>query len=172
MSERILSLLDELCALETLRVTRIHSKAERARWLELQRLLTRELCDFSTGGGEERRATLRVPCPLNVRVEGEHAAFEGTAIDVSAGGIGIRAQLLPSVGEQVKLAWAQEPDGQRFQLELPGHVVWLRKVNHALGAGFGVAFDLADEASQARLSQLLLYLLRHERKRLQLPPLK
>jgi len=68
-----LPLLDELCALETLRQTRVLSKAERGRWLELQRLLIPDLCHFSTGGGEERRVTLRVPCPLDVKVQSAHA---------------------------------------------------------------------------------------------------
>src|SRR5689334_17973785 len=133
MSSATLPLLDELCALETTRQTRILSKSERGRWLELQKQLTRELCDFTTGSGEERRVTLRVPCPLQVKVQSPHAGFEGTAIDVSAGGIGVRANLLPTIGEQVTLVWAEEPKGEHFQLELPGHVVWLRKINHALG---------------------------------------
>jgi hypothetical protein len=170
MSEA-LPLLDELCALETLRQTRILSKAERARWLDLQKQLTRELCNFSTGSGEERRATLRVPCPLEVKVESSHATFLGTAIDVSSGGIGVHAGLLPAAGEQVTLLWAEEPKGKHFQLDLPGHVVWLRKINHALGAGFGVAFDPTNAEQDQRLAQLLLFLLRKERQRLQLPPL-
>jgi hypothetical protein len=167
-----LQLLDELCELESTRQARILSKFEHARWLELQKLLTRELCDFSTGSGEERRSTLRVPCPLDVKVQSADAAFVGTAIDVSAGGIGVRAQLLPAAGEHVRLLWAEEPKGQHFELDLPGHVVWLRKIPHALGAGFGVAFDPRDRAQEQALSQLLLFLLRRERKRLELPALK
>ncbi len=167
----VVPLLDELCALESARQARPLSKAERARWLELQKLLTRELCDFSTGGGEERRATLRVPCPLTVKVQSAHAAFDCTAIDVSAGGLGVSAQLLPSIGEHVTLAHAVSPEGDRFELGLPGHVVWLRKIQHPLGAGFGIAFDL--EAGQERkLSELLLYLLRREKQKHELPPLK
>jgi hypothetical protein len=166
---QLLPLLDELCELESTRLQRILSKFERARWLELQKLLTRELCDFSTGGGEERRTTLRVPCPLDVKVQSADAAFVGTAIDVSAGGIGVRAQLLPAVGERVSLLWAEEPRGSHFPLDLPGHVVWLRKINHALGPGFGIAFDPRTDEQEHRLTQVLLFLLRRERARQQLP---
>jgi hypothetical protein len=171
MSE-LVPLLDELCALETTRQSRLLSRVEHARWQELQKLLTRELCDFSTGAGEERRSTLRVPCPLTVKVQSADAAFEGTAIDVSAGGIGVRAQLLPTIGEKVVLAHASGPPDVHFALDLPGHVVWLRKVAHPLGAGFGVAFDPGEPSQEQRLSQLLLFLLRRERQRLKLPPLK
>jgi hypothetical protein len=166
VSDETLRQLDELCDLESLRLTRLLSKFEHARWIELQRLLTRTLCDFSTGGGMERRVTLRVPCPLEVKVQGDHTAFLGTAIDVSAGGIGVSSGLLPAQGEAVHLVWAEEPKSRtRFELDLPGHVVWLRKQKHELGPGFGIAFDPSDAVHEQRMAQLLLYLLRRERDR-------
>src|SRR5262249_30266382 len=113
----------------------------------------------------ERRGTLRVACPFEVKVASAGSVFPGTAIDVSAGGIGVRASLLPSLGERVMLHEATEA-GQRFDLRIPAHVVWLRKQKHELGPGFGLAFDPENEAQERRLSQLLLFLLRRQRARL------
>jgi hypothetical protein len=160
----VLQQLDELCDLEAIRQTRILSKFERARWSELQKTLTRALCDASTAAAIERRNTLRLNCPLEVRVESAGAIFVGTAIDVSAGGIGVRASLLPAAGERVTLLSAEDPPGAHFELAIPGRVVWLRKLQHELGAGFGIAFDPQGEPDERKLAELLLYLLRKERK--------
>ena len=164
MGDEILQLLDELCELETARQGRALAGPEHARWLELQKRLTRELCDFSTGA-EEKRKSLRVPCPLEVRVVSADNAFVGTAIDVSAGGIGVSAGLLPALGESVRLMWASDGKELRFELDIPGHVVWLRKLNHELGAGFGVAFAPETPTQEQRIGELLLYLLRRERQK-------
>jgi hypothetical protein len=168
----VLLLLDELCALEQTRQARLLSKPELHRWRDLQKQLTRALCDFTTASGMERRDTLRVPCPLEVRVQSSGSVFSGTAIDVSAGGIGVRASLLPAMGERVVLLSADEPPGAHFQLEVPGHVVWLRKLQHPLGAGFGVAFDPETPEHEARLAQLLLAMLRREREHRSQAPLQ
>lgn len=157
-------LLDELCELESARLTRPLSPPEHARWLELQKTLTRALCDFSTGA-EERRATLRVPCPLAVKVATPHATFDATAIDISDGGIGVKSALLPGLGERVVLVSAHDPDGGAFVLGIAGHVVWLRKLQHELGAGFGIAFEPENETQRQHLAALLLFLLRRERAR-------
>lgn len=166
-----LALLDELCALEAIRQQRILSRPELARWQALQRQLTRALCDFATGDEAlERRNTLRVQCPLSLRIASSDTVFEGIAIDLSAGGVGVRSDLLPSIGEAVTLLSAEEPETgtaaskNRFDLNIPGHVVWLRKLQHELGPGFGIAFDPQGPAEERRLAQLLLYLLRRERK--------
>ncbi len=161
--ELVLEQLDELCDLEATRLARILSKFERLRWLELQKTLTRALCDFSTSAGEERRTTLRVACPLDVKVQSDDATFIGRAIDVSAGGIGVHAGLLPALGERVTLLYADDPPGSHFPLDIPGHVVWLRKLQHELGPGFGVVFQPETELQERRLGELLLFLLRRER---------
>jgi hypothetical protein len=159
-------LLDELCDLETARQARLLSKPEQERWAELQRELTTAMCDFSVQGGsgaEERRATLRIPCPLEVTVASGGSTFKGTAIDLSAGGIGITAGILPALGEPVVLVSADEPPGTHFVLGLSGHVVWLRKLTHPSGAGFGIAFEPENETQRRHLAELLLFLLRRVR---------
>jgi hypothetical protein len=160
----VTALLDELCELESARQTRLLSKPEHERWQALQKTLTRALCDFSTGA-EERRATLRVPCPLAVKVATPYATFDATAIDVSAGGIGVKSALLPGVGERVVLVSAHDPEGREFVLGIAGHVVWLRKLQHELGAGFGIAFEPENDTQRQHLAELLLFLLRRERAR-------
>lgn len=165
MADDLLARFDELCTLESERLTRVLSKPEHERWCALQKLLMPALCDFTTSA-QERRETLRLPCPLGVVIVSGDTTFEGTAIDVSAGGVGVRANLLPALGERLTLVCAEEPAGTRFVLGLEGHVVWLRKLTHPLGAGFGIAFGGETESQRRHLAQLLLFLLRKQRPKL------
>lgn len=159
-------LLDELCYLETVRVERALDEQQTRRWLELQRLLQRAMCDFATAG-DERRTRVRVPCPLRVRLASDELEFDGTAIDIGEGGIGVQADLLPALGERLVLLYGEGLNQQsqlgRFELHLPGHVVWMRKAHSDLGPGFGVAFDPQTREQESRLAQLLLTLLRQRR---------
>jgi len=163
--ESVVELLDELLMMEMLRGQRDLEPEEAVRWIELQRQLTRELCETPLSV-DERRQYLRVATPLAVWVVSPGASFEATALDLGAGGMGLRADVLPFPGEQVLLEWARSPapSSDQFRLDLPARVMWMRKATHELGPGFGVAFQPERREHDHRLSELLLTLLRHERK--------
>jgi hypothetical protein len=163
--ESIVELLDELVMMEMLRVQRALEPEEARRWVELQRILTRELCDVPRPV-DERRQYLRVAQPLLVRVVSPGASFQATVLDLGAGGMGLRADLLPFPGEQVVLEWACSPlsPDQQFRLDLPARVMWMRKATHELGPGFGISFQPSSREHDHRISELLLKLLRQERR--------
>ncbi len=163
--ETIVELLDELLMMEMLRGQRPLEAPEARRWVELQRRLTRELCE-SPIAVDERRQYLRVATPLVVRVLSPGANFEGTVLDLGAGGMGLRADVLPFPGEIITLEWARmpAPSEVQFPLELPARVMWMRKATHELGPGFGIAFQPETREHNHRISSLLLTLLRQERK--------
>jgi hypothetical protein len=160
--ESIVDLLDELLMMEMLRGQRPLEPEEALRWVELQRMLTRELCE--PVAVDERRQYLRVPTPLTVRVLSPGANFEATVLDLGAGGMGLKAELLPFPGEHVHLDSALSPSGQLHPLDLPARVAWMRKATHELGPGFGISFEPSTREHNHRISELLLTLLRHERK--------
>jgi hypothetical protein len=160
--ESVVELLDELVMLEMLRSQRNLEGDEALRWVELQRMLTRELCEVPVAV-DERRQYLRVVTPLVVRVVSPGAIFRATAIDLGAGGMGLKADVLPFPGETLTLEWARTPAGEQFDLDLPARVMWMRKATHELGAGFGIAFQPQSHQQDHRVSALLLTLLRQER---------
>lgn len=162
--ETVVELLDELCMLEELRAQRPLEPIEARRWVELQRYLAEKLCEGRKY--DERRDYLRVTTPLAVHVVSPGTAFDATSVDLGAGGMGLRADVLPFVGEEVTLEWAQSPSGEKFALDLPAKVVWMRKANHELGAGFGVSFAPQHRGQEHAVAILLLWLLRRERKNL------
>jgi hypothetical protein len=162
--ETVVELLDELLMMEMLRGQRNLEPEEALRWIELQRTLTRELCETPLQV-DERRQYLRVATPLLVWVVSPGASFEATALDLGAGGMGLSAGVLPFPGENVVLEWARSPSlgSDQFRLDLPARVMWMRKATHELGPGFGVAFQPAHREHDRSISELLLTLLRHER---------
>jgi PilZ domain len=162
--ESVVELLDELLMMEMLRGQRELEPEEARRWVELQRILTRELCDTPVAV-DERRQYLRVATPLLVWVVSPGASFQATALDLGAGGMGLSAGVLPFPGENVVLEWARSPvsPSDQFRLDLPARVMWMRKATHELGPGFGVAFQPAHRDHDRAISELLLMLLRHER---------
>jgi hypothetical protein len=162
--ESVVELLDELLMMEMLRSQRQFEPEEARRWVELQRILTRELCDVPRHV-DERRQYLRVAQPLVVRVVSPGASFEATVLDLGAGGMGLRADVLPFPGEHIVLDWARSPSApnEEFRLDLPARVMWMRKATHELGPGFGIAFQPSSHEHDYRVSELLLRLLRQER---------
>jgi hypothetical protein len=162
--EGVVELLDELLMLEMLRGQRDLEPPEALRWIELQRLLSRELCEVPQIPTEKRQY-LRVATPLTVRVVSAGTTFDATAIDLGAGGMGLRADVVPSVRELVMLDDARTQAGERFELGVPAKVVWTRKVSHELGSGFGVSFQPETRTHDRRVSALLMMLLRVERAR-------
>jgi hypothetical protein len=160
--ETVVELLDELLMMEMLRVQRPLEPAEARRWVELQRHLTRELCEAPLAV-DERRDYLRVSTELTVRVLSPGANFDATVLDLGAGGMGLRAGVLPFVGETVHLESATSPAGTTTVLDLPARVQWMRKATHELGPGFGIAFRPESREHNHRISEMLLTLLREER---------
>ena len=160
VEESVVELLDELCMLEELRMQRTLEPEEARRWVELQRSLSRAMCE--EGIPDERRAYLRVTTPLTVRVVSAGMTFDATAIDLGAGGMGLKSDVLPTVHEKLQLAYARTPSGEQFELGLPAAVVWVRKSQHELGAGFGVAFAPENRTQDGFVAELLLSLLRRE----------
>jgi c-di-GMP-binding flagellar brake protein YcgR len=165
LPESVVELFDELLMMEMLRGQRNLEPDEARRWVELQRMLTRELCDSQAGQPkiDERRQYLRVATPLAVRVVSPGANFEATVLDLGAGGMGLRADVLPFPGEHLTLEWARTPMGEQFDLDLPARVMWMRKATHELGPGFGISFRTESRLHDQRVSTLLLTLLRQER---------
>jgi hypothetical protein len=158
----VVDLFDELLMMEMLRSQRHLEPEEARRWVELQRHLTRELCEVPHNI-DERRQYLRVATPLNVRVLTPGANFPAVVLDLGAGGMGLRADVLPFPGEQVTLAWAEMPSAEHYELDLPARVIWMRKATHELGPGFGIAFEPQTHEQDHRIAALLLILLRQER---------
>jgi len=162
--ESVVELLDELLMMEMLRGQRDLEPEEARRWVELQRILTRELCE-SPITVDERRQYLRVATPMLVWVVSPGASFQATVLDLGAGGMGLSAGVLPFPGEEVILEWARSTSvpSDQFSLDLPARVMWMRKATHELGPGFGVAFQPRLREHDHRISELLLTLLRYER---------
>jgi hypothetical protein len=91
------------------------------------------------------------------------AAFDATVLDLGAGGMGLRASILPFVGELLTLEDARSASGERYELGVPAKVMWMRKLTHELGPGFGVSFQPENRTHDRRVSALLLRLLQNER---------
>jgi hypothetical protein len=162
--ESVVELLDELLMMEMLRGQRNLEPEEALRWVELQRGLAREMCEVPVAV-DEMRQYLRVATSLVVRVVTPGANFQATVLDLGAGGMGLKADVLPFPGERLTLEWARSPSGEQWELMLPAKVVWMRKATHELGAGFGIAFQPETRDQDHRVSALLLTLLREERTR-------
>jgi c-di-GMP-binding flagellar brake protein YcgR len=159
--EPIVDLIDELLMLEEQRLQRPLEAIEARRWIELQRFLTMKLCEERRY--DERRDFFRMNQPFTVHVVSAGTVFDATAIDLGAGGMGLSAGVLPSVGEDVTIEWAESASGERFQLDLPARVVWMRKAPHEMGPGFGVSFAPQHRSQEHAIAQLVLWLLRRER---------
>jgi hypothetical protein len=162
--ETVVELLDELLMMEMLRGQRNLEPEEAVRWIELQRGLAREMCEVPVAVDEQRQY-LRVATALVVRVVSPGANFQATVLDLGAGGMGLKADVLPFPGEHLSLEWARSPSGEQFALDLPARVMWMRKATHELGPGFGIAFRPETREQDHRVSALLLTLLRQERSR-------
>ncbi len=73
--------------------------------------------------------------------------FQADAIDLSAGGMSLRAQLLPAVGERLAFQFALD-DGR--PIDTTGEVVWARGRGDAGAGSFGVRFlDLSADVRAA-----------------------
>jgi len=82
---------------------------------------------------------------LSATQDGER--YQADAIDLSAGGMSLRAQLLPSVGERLAFQFALDDGGA---VDAAGEVVWARTRGDQGAGSFGVRFlDLSPETRAA-----------------------
>jgi hypothetical protein len=105
----------------------------------------------------ERRAAEfpRVPVHLLVELspDGEAAErYEADAVDLGRGGIGLRAAVLPEVGQRLRCRFELPDTGQTC--EAAGEVVWTDDADRGSGA-FGVRFDLVDDRTARALDALV-----------------
>lgn len=100
----------------------------------------------------DRRRMPRVPVDREASLRVGDLRLPGRVLDVGAGGVFLRTDLLVEVGE-------------RGQLETEGaaavavRVVWLRGAAHTLGPGLGLAFDARDPNGERAALELVLALL-------------
>jgi hypothetical protein len=103
----------------------------------------------------ERRTEVAPRIPLDVMVSLAHPGldevFEADAVDVSPGGLAMRAAYLPEIGARLacrfELPFAEEP------LEAEGEVVWAADAGARVGE-FGVRFVGLDPRAEAALRAL------------------
>ncbi len=103
----------------------------------------------------ERRSNgpARLPVDLLVELshEGDEDVYEADAIDLGPGGIGLRASVLPEIGQRLLCRF--ELPGQYELCETRGEVVWAIDAGHLCGA-FGVRFEEMDVHTARALEAL------------------
>jgi len=84
--------------------------------------------------------------------EGFHEPFDAECVDLSPGGLSLRASCLPGVGETLTCHFAAPDAGQ--QIEVRGEVVWAHLEGHR-GGEFGVRFIDVDALTVALISEMI-----------------
>lgn len=109
--------------------------------------------------GIERRApdATRVPLDLWVRLSHEDFddAFDADGVDLSPGGLALRSDFLPEVGDRLRCRFDCPPEGGA--LEVDGEVVWAHDAGERSGE-FGLRFATLDEGAEASLRRLVEHL--------------
>jgi hypothetical protein len=104
----------------------------------------------------ERRAPDVPRIPLDVLVRLTHEDFEepfdADGVDVSAGGLALRADYLPEVGDRLRCRFDCPPEGAA--IEVDGEVVWAHDAGERSGE-FGLRFTALDEHAERALTSLL-----------------
>lgn len=95
----------------------------------------------------------RVPVDLLVELsnDGDEEVFEADAIDLGPGGIGLRAAVLPEVGQRLRCRF--EVPGAVEACEAHGEVVWAADAGRWMGS-FGVRFEGLDAAAAEALEAI------------------
>ncbi len=103
----------------------------------------------------ERRhgENLRIPCaiPVELTYDGTRA-FEADAVDLSAGGLSLRANSLPEVGATLQCHFETLPGGTRISGR--GEVVWAKLSGERSGE-FGLRFTQIAPEAQALISEMI-----------------
>ena len=106
------------------------------------------------------RRTLEAPrIPLDVLVRLTHEdyeePFDADGVDVSAGGLALRADYLPEVGDRLRCRFDCPPEGDEIEVE--GEVVWAHDAGERSGE-FGLRFTELDVEAEGALAQLVEHL--------------
>ena len=109
--------------------------------------------------GTERRSpeTIRVPLDLWVRLAHEdyEEPFDADAVDLSAGGLALKSDFLPEVGDRLRCRFDCPPEGG--EIEVDGEVVWAHDAGQRSGE-FGLRFGQVDVESKDSLRRLVEHL--------------
>jgi|GEM_PF-3859822 len=104
----------------------------------------------------ERRHSERARIPCHIPVELTDAAraaqFEADAVDLSVGGLSLRAAQLPDLGSQLFCTFEAMPGGA--QILGRGEVVWRQPVGDQ-GGEFGLRFIEVDARNQALIDEMV-----------------
>ncbi|MFK7987268.1 MAG: PilZ domain-containing protein [Sandaracinaceae bacterium] len=104
----------------------------------------------------ERRApdANRVPLDLWVRLRHEDYAepFDADGVDLSRGGLSLRADFLPEVGDRMRCRFDSPSEGE--EIDLGGEVVWAHDSGER-GGQFGLRFTDLDDRLGDSLSQIV-----------------
>lgn len=105
----------------------------------------------------ERRHSERARIPCNIPVEltdaVRHAHFEADAVDLSVGGLSLRAAQLPAIGSQLFCSFEAMPGGA--QVLGRGEVVWRQPEDQSAGGEFGLRFVEVDPKTQALIDEMV-----------------
>lgn len=96
----------------------------------------------------------RIPCAIPVELTQTEPAsgFEADAIDLSAGGLSLRASRLPDIGTQLQCSFETVPGGTRISGQ--GEVVWARLAGERSGE-FGLRFTRIEPEAQALIDEMI-----------------
>lgn len=103
------------------------------------------------------REEARVPLDLWIRLAHEDYEddFDADGVDLSVGGIALRSDYLPEVGDRLRCRFECPPTGE--EIEVDGEVVWAHDAGERSGE-FGLSFGQLDEKVQESLRQLVTHL--------------
>jgi len=104
----------------------------------------------------DRRANegARVPLDLWIRLAHEdyEDTFDADGVDISSGGLALRSEYLPEVGDRLRCRFDCPPTGD--EVEVDGEVVWAHDAGERKGE-FGLSFGRLGDQVQESLRQLV-----------------
>jgi hypothetical protein len=103
---------------------------------------------------DERRAAMRVPGNLAVRLFADDQVLDGMLLDLGEGGARVRIEEPILVHDRLELGLGLSPSSPRASV----HVCWSRP--HAYGLDLGLSFAAQSDAHRQRLRALIFELLR------------
>jgi len=89
---------------------------------------------------------------IKLHPEGFHQAFDADGINVGAGGLSMRASVLPEVGSTLRCQLENPTGGEA--IEMIGRVVWAHESGPKLGE-FGIRFTQLSDDDQMRIEALI-----------------
>ncbi|MEZ4286969.1 MAG: PilZ domain-containing protein [Polyangiales bacterium] len=97
----------------------------------------------------------RVPLhslPVRLEPEGFHATFDADGLNIGAGGVSLRANVLPKIGSKLNCEF--EVPGEEEQLQVCGEVIWTQQANDN-EAEFGLKFRGLAQGESALLERFV-----------------